>query len=1325
MVVLLAASCGNSASTRKVETDAGPALECGEGTIKVDGECRPKDELCNGIDDDGDGVTDEQCVIPPSNVACGAGTILVDGECVPLPNQDYDEDNDGFSPFEGDCNDDDPTINPTATEVCDELDNNCDGQVDEDDPSQDDFCISMNQYNGNYVAVQGTERCHGIAGMICTPLPVELCRQNAEICDNALDDNCDGVVDEGCDPDFDFDKDGFSPFDGDCDDDNRDIHPDAIESCNGLDDDCDGQIDEGYPIQFFLRDADGDGHGDPENMIQAADCLSAPYGYIDWIVDLDNDCDDSDSHVNPAAIEYCNNIDDDCDGATDEDDPDMGIACTAVLSLHDHDVPILGVNLCENGEMLCTPPPLEECQLQTEICGDIYDNNCDGQVDEDCEEDGAPHYCEPVYTNYGILIGYRGCCGASPLTTTHPEAGMLIKTHEYSSVYYYASDGFRYVFPTTLELDSWYSPLDEYGIPVSPNEEICQQVYDVSLLVLASIPMGMKNVTLRPGAFVTGSTTDSSQRYVVDHCATRKEVDPITVLDEIYSSNYGSTAWERTHPVWNVMWGMYTTGQTVTSADNFDWLETYQSATIEEELGISGMCVDQDGDGYSPFAGDCDDGNDSLFPGAQELCDGIDNNCDGETDEDFAEYLGQPCRGYARNGEFLDGYCSEIGTVVCHNNLALRCSSADENSRWTTDYNWSLPEVCGNSLDDNCDGQVDEGCDQPPDGVSFCEVDDDCADAAWGQYCVYSLVLDASFCQACRQDVDPVDMSQWESVGCGGQTPICAWGVQTVPVSDAFPDGYAPFYWCVECVLDTDCTPGFICSQDNFVCEQQAAAATLTVDVAGMPASGNTYVKGTDGVPAVGFIFTAGDSADALVNSVKLTVYLDNNQNGFSDTADVDDTSGAQNVLATVTIYDAGTPTTPLADAKNLTVNASDITVQFDSLNWTVPSGSTKALLVKATLSTTAPLSGDDDDFALTIQESGDVDAEDGNGTAVNVVLQNGNQEPDVWQTATGGGILDLTEATSTPVSSLLVAGTSNNLVSVVEFASTGEAFIVERMQVYDADGNGYDEIGAVRVSYTNSLGETEAKAAIPDMNGIAIFNNLDIYVPKDAAADVRIFTDLNTVAGSADNGDSIRLTVAESANFRAVGRESGVVVIDTAAAADPEVNSHYVFESVPSVAFAVDTPSGNLIPSANTLLAKLAVTADGAKDITFDAATGDITFKISSSCAGTATGDVYLKDADGTTLATPTAIAPCSATSVKFLFEDVTTDWRVPAGETKYLYVWGDTSMMTSQGDSIQLWLDDASNANFTWSINGIGTYQHADILFRGDKYGGLLLKP
>jgi len=88
------------------------------------------------------------------------------------------------------------------------------------------------------------------------------------------------------------------------------VHPNATELCDAVDNDCDGDIDEGLDHAFWV-DADGDGYGGPTSDLA---CALRP-----GLVEEQGDCDDSNADVHPGAEELCNGIDDDCDGALDED----------------------------------------------------------------------------------------------------------------------------------------------------------------------------------------------------------------------------------------------------------------------------------------------------------------------------------------------------------------------------------------------------------------------------------------------------------------------------------------------------------------------------------------------------------------------------------------------------------------------------------------------------------------------------------------------------------------------------------------------------------------------------------------------------------------------------------------------------------------------------------------------------------------------------------------------------------------------------------------------------------------------------------------------
>ena len=148
--------------------------------------------------------------------------LACEGEKVVVPQEDEvstltDLDGDGYL-SDVDCDDNDATTYPDGTEVCDGIDNNCDGEVDEG---------VLIEY---FADADGDGFGNG-------EISVEACSQ----------------------------QDGFVPNGNDCDDAEATVHPGASELCDGLDNDCNEIVDDGNDVVVYL-DADGDGFGDPDVM---------------------------------------------------------------------------------------------------------------------------------------------------------------------------------------------------------------------------------------------------------------------------------------------------------------------------------------------------------------------------------------------------------------------------------------------------------------------------------------------------------------------------------------------------------------------------------------------------------------------------------------------------------------------------------------------------------------------------------------------------------------------------------------------------------------------------------------------------------------------------------------------------------------------------------------------------------------------------------------------------------------------------------------------------------------------------------------------------
>ena len=233
-------------------------------------------EVCNNIDDNCSGATDEG--IPAITYfqdfdMDGYGNFLSDTTSCFHPI--------GYIFDSTDCNDTDSTINPLGIEVCNSLDDNCNGTTDED--------FAFTTY---YLDADSDSFGNTLVDSISCLLSI----------------------------------DGYVSNNIDCVDSNSAIFPGASEVCNTFDDNCNFIIDEGLPIFQFYADMDGDSFGNP--FIDTITCLDMLYGFVPD----SSDCDDENAFVHPGATEFINGIDDNCNDLVDE--------TTAILTTNHHSIDI-------------------------------------------------------------------------------------------------------------------------------------------------------------------------------------------------------------------------------------------------------------------------------------------------------------------------------------------------------------------------------------------------------------------------------------------------------------------------------------------------------------------------------------------------------------------------------------------------------------------------------------------------------------------------------------------------------------------------------------------------------------------------------------------------------------------------------------------------------------------------------------------------------------------------------------------------------------------------------------------------------------------------
>jgi len=370
--------------------------------------------LCEVCDQDGDGFDADSS-------ACG-GTDCddLDGDIYPRSYyRDVDSDTFGDPDDEieycgsgaplgyvfdnTDCDDDVFSSNPSADEVCDGADNDCDEEIDEDSAIDAGSWYTDSDGDG-----YGDEA--GSANVACDPELDEVADHTdcddadnlvnpgaTEICDDEdVDEDCNGFADDAdpgvtgaltyhpdsdgdgygdpdttaayCDPPADYIVD-----DTDCDDTNAAINPGAAEICDegDVDEDCDGvadnEDDDAVGTTPYYPDVDGDGYGDEEaSSILLCDAIG---GYVDE----QTDCDDSLDSVYPGAIEVAyDGIDQDCDGAD---------LCDVDGDGFDSELMTCGGDDCDDDDATVNTSAVE-------VFYDGVDADCDGWSDYDQDFDG-------------------------------------------------------------------------------------------------------------------------------------------------------------------------------------------------------------------------------------------------------------------------------------------------------------------------------------------------------------------------------------------------------------------------------------------------------------------------------------------------------------------------------------------------------------------------------------------------------------------------------------------------------------------------------------------------------------------------------------------------------------------------------------------------------------------------------------------------------------------------------------------------------------------------------------------------------------------------
>jgi hypothetical protein len=667
-----------------------------------------------------------------------------------------------------DCNNAIPegkAINASAKEECDGVDNNCDGQTDEG--------VTNNCETYDPPLCTTFETCAP-----CADAPLEACGDSDE--GNGLDDNCNGLTDEGCGTKSDWDGDGFvgekdcnnydakiflgSKYSGCCPPVLLELSLSAQEVLLLCDFDCDGEATicsaadadfDGYDDDIECVDGKGDptAHpGAPEKCGDGKDndCKGgdlACEGQTDADKDgypSSDDCDDTDPLIHPFAVELCNGKDDDCNGFVDDGNPEDGSGDPIngntngwVRCPHPQKGATGVCAIPENyGTFVCVVKASDGLPL-TVRCVDYYnkdhpEEHCDG-LDEDCEG-GTDEDFPLTLLDLSEVMGSDQSCGVGLCAggTTQCNAfgdGIVCSTEDSETVKDEVCNG------EDDDCDGKTDAVDAADVLANDTTpcELTQGVCVDSTKPIALCSAG-KWQECKPANYAnqSGGLYESGSETLCDgldnDCDGAIDEDfPLTLLDMSVVTGINQTCG---------------TGACATSTTQCDGAGLAIECPSEKQA-TNEICdgVDNDCDGKTDAA----DGNELVtndleycgnqkgacegstkptdlckngkwtacgnsvyqvqnpdFQATKETsCDGLDNDCNGTTDEDFSVTLLNGSTVQGAGNSCGVGACDK-GTTQCSGLGAIVCSTESGSSSKVTQ------ETCDNK-DNDCDGQTDDG----------------------------------------------------------------------------------------------------------------------------------------------------------------------------------------------------------------------------------------------------------------------------------------------------------------------------------------------------------------------------------------------------------------------------------------------------------------------------------------------------------------------------------------------------------------------------------------------------------------------------------------
>ena len=333
-------------------------------------------------------------------------------------------------------------------------------------------------------------------------------------------------------------------------------------------------------------------------------------------------------------------------------------------------------------------------------------------------------------------------------------------------------------------------------------------------------------------------------------------------------------------------------------------------------------------------------------------------------------------------------------------------------------------------------------------------------------------------------------------------------------------------------------------------------------------------------------------------------------------------------------------------------------------------------------------------------------------------------------------GSLTVSVDSSSPNSKILLdAGQGGNeLLEVFRLsASSAEALDLDSFRITDGGDDNAIEMYYFQAKTPSgvNIGNHFSAAAVGG-TAQAYWADNSVIIPANSYILMYIYgRTANIDYSTADNESTVEVTIAQIGDVGTTGTSSGVAINSTNNVVGTVY--HYIFQSYPKFAWQTLSTT-TLTGSGYQQIGKLKIIAVGNRDITFlSGQTSEIKFQFtqvqSDSDDSNAPETVTYKDYPSGNVLDTTTVADGSGT-VEGTVNFSTSALTIPVGSSNTINIYMDTSDLETDGDSIQVWLDNTTSSDLSWAIDGQGDYDgEATILWRNDymadQYAQLLVNP